>query len=151
MARLSTVYDFSSLRLHPDGSLVRQSTSRNQKLRYAARVVQDSRGNWFAYDAAGSGKVGKYRKVQEEREEHEEELNDIGEGEEDELPKRKGKGKETETAEPRDPRPAKRRKFLQDFDFLTSTASTASLHTDALPSSVIIFCHITAIFIHLSL
>ncbi|KAG6902203.1 hypothetical protein C0995_003035 [Termitomyces sp. Mi166 len=136
MARLSTVYDFSSLRLHPDGSRVRQSTSKNQRLRYAAGVVQDSRGNWFAHDAAGSGAVGRYRKVQEKKEEHGEEWNDVDEGEEDDSSKDRGKGKEKEISRQRhNPRPAKRQKFLRDFDFLTPTASTGFSSTDALPSS----------------
>ncbi|KNZ72688.1 hypothetical protein J132_02121 [Termitomyces sp. J132] len=136
MARLSTVYDFSSLRLHPDGSRVQQSTSKNQKLRYAASVVQDSRGNWFAHDAAGSGAVGRYRKERKEKQEHEEEWNDIDEGEEDELSKRKRKGKEKETTGGRhDLRPAKRQKFLRDLDFLAPTASSGPSPTNALPSS----------------
>ncbi|KAG6902591.1 hypothetical protein C0995_014598 [Termitomyces sp. Mi166 len=131
MARLPTVYDFSSLRLYPDGSRVQQKSKAA-----IARVVQDSRGNWLVRDAAGSGAVGRYRKVREEKEGLEEKWNDVDEGEEDDSFKDRGKGKEKEIPRRRhNPRPAKRQKFSQDFDFLTPTASTGSSSIDALPSS----------------
>ncbi|KAG6841286.1 hypothetical protein C0991_012456 [Blastosporella zonata] len=121
MARLPTVYDFSSLRLHPDGSLVHQITAKNLKPRYAAGTVQDSRGNWFARDAAGSGTVGKYRKVRKEEEQGEEEepLDPNADDAEYEPSGSKDKGNAKETTGRRqNPRPAKRQKFIQDFDFL---------------------------------
>ncbi|KAG6917667.1 hypothetical protein DXG01_001642 [Tephrocybe rancida] len=126
MARLPTVYDFSSLQLHPDGSRVRQSTS-NLKPRYAAAAVQDSRGNWFARDAAGLGTVGRYRKVRKESEKDEAEAETNPDDAEYSPPGRKDKGKAKETTGRRhNPRPAKRRKFLQDFDFLAPGPSNAT-------------------------
>lgn len=133
---LPTVYNLSSLQLHPDGSRVLPSASQNQKPRYAARVVQDSRGNWFARDAAGSGAVGRYRKVKEVKgykEEYDEQQNDVHDVEEDELFERQEEGT---TGQRHNSRRAKRQKFLQDYDFLTPTPSDGSDPTHALPSSV---------------
>ncbi|PFH50404.1 hypothetical protein AMATHDRAFT_47903 [Amanita thiersii Skay4041] len=72
--RRSTVYDFSSLRLHRDGTRVQQSDDANLGRRHPRRAsgtsggkgiwrggvgaVKDSRGNWIAVDAGGSGRVG---------------------------------------------------------------------------------------------
>lgn len=59
MSRLSTVYDLGSLRLHPDGTRVAQS-SKNLRTKKSTSTVRDARGNWIAKDAAGSTKVAKY-------------------------------------------------------------------------------------------
>ncbi|KAG6819138.1 hypothetical protein H0H93_015031 [Arthromyces matolae] len=132
MARLPSVYDFSSLRLHPDGSRVEQSSAQNLKLRYAAGAVQDSRGNWFARDAAGAGKVGRYRRVRDEEGDGE----DVGEGinEEEEAPRTRRKDKGKGKASRSNPRPAKRRKFVEDFEFLTPENPDES-SSEPLPSS----------------
>ncbi|EGO02131.1 hypothetical protein SERLA73DRAFT_71269 [Serpula lacrymans var. lacrymans S7.3] len=53
--RKSTVHDLASLRLHPDGSRVQQSSS-NTRIRTAKYTTQDNRGNWIARDAGGLGK-----------------------------------------------------------------------------------------------
>ncbi|KAG6845516.1 hypothetical protein H0H87_007760 [Tephrocybe sp. NHM501043] len=130
MARLATVYDFSSLQLHPDGSRVQQNVTQNLKPRYAAASVQDARGNWFARDAAGVGTVGKYRSVREEV--------DLGSSDDEHQPseqKAKGKAKET-TGRRRNPRPAKRQKFVEDHDFLASGSSNGTSSSGKmLPSS----------------
>lgn len=60
--RLSTVYDFTSLRLHRDGTRVRQNTL-NLRPRTSRVAAQDSRGNWFAREAGGFGTVPTYRRV----------------------------------------------------------------------------------------
>lgn len=132
-SRLSTVYDFSSLRLHPDGSRVHQ-TSKNLRPRNALVSVQDSRGNWFARDAAGLGSVKGYRRV---RDDTEGEKFDFGEAESEQSEyKGEGKGKaKVATGRGYDQRPAKRRKFAQDFDFL-ETPSFSTPTEEPLPSSV---------------
>ncbi|KAF8076864.1 hypothetical protein FPV67DRAFT_1715388 [Lyophyllum atratum] len=136
--RLSSVYDFSSLRLHPDGSRVQQNTSKNLRPRYAASAVQDPRGNWFARDAAGFGTIGRYRKVREEADGEEVDPGEDGQ----ELSRRKGKGKAKERIPGRrhNPRPAKRQKFLHDLDFLAPSTSSSSSSEYPLPSSVNTLC-----------
>ncbi|OJA18094.1 hypothetical protein AZE42_04178 [Rhizopogon vesiculosus] len=58
--RKSTTHDLATLRLHPDGSRVQQS-SVNRKLRKARSTVSDIRGNWIARDAGGRADVSKTR------------------------------------------------------------------------------------------
>lgn len=60
--RQSTVHDLATLRLHPDGSRVQQS-SVSAKQRTAKYTVVDARGNWIAQDAGGQGSVQKRRRV----------------------------------------------------------------------------------------
>ncbi|RDB20049.1 hypothetical protein Hypma_013028 [Hypsizygus marmoreus] len=133
-ARLSTVYDFSSLRLHPDGSRVNQ-TSRNLRPRNARLSVQDSRGNWFARDAAGLGTVGRYRRVRDEDNDEEPDGEEASAG-----PSRRRKGKrkaKTTTGKRRtDNRPEKRQKFYDNLDFLNApTLNTPTGSDFPLPSS----------------
>lgn len=127
--RLNTVYDYSSLRIHPDGSRVEQS-SRNLRPRTSRTSIQDSRGNWIARDAGGLGTIGWYRKVREDKDGEsitlEEEPADLGR-------KRKGKAKAAGYRK-RDDRAEKRRKFVHDFDFLESPTPQSNEQT--LPSSV---------------
>jgi hypothetical protein len=59
--RLSTVFDYSDLRLHPDGTRVYQKAS-NRRPVLAKVTVQDARANWIAKDAGGSARIAKYRK-----------------------------------------------------------------------------------------
>jgi hypothetical protein len=134
--RLNTVYDYSSLRIHPDGSRVAQS-SKNSRPRASRTSIQDSRGNWIARDAGGLGIIGRYRKV---REEPDGEVVDTG----DDAPaatSRKGKAKIKETTvrsyRKRDARAAKRQKFVHDLEFLETSAFNATqANAQALPSSV---------------
>lgn len=135
--RLNTVYDYSSLRIHPDGSRVEQS-SRNLRPRTSRTSIQDSRGNWIARDAGGLGTIGRYRRV---REETDGEFISLGEGESVDTG-RKGKGKAKAVGyRKRDDRAAKRRKFVHDFDFLETSISDTPTQPGALPlpSSVNIF------------
>ncbi|KAK1228097.1 hypothetical protein PQX77_008868 [Marasmius sp. AFHP31] len=108
--RKSTVYDLTSLRLHPDGTRV-LLTENNRRLRVSKYSVQDSRGNWIATDAGGSGHVTRYRALREGGRERADE--DV----EDEL--------ESRTADEegllKDYRAKKRRKFQHDFDFISSS------------------------------
>ena len=139
--RLSTVYDYSSLRIHPDGSRVNQS-SHNHRPRKSRKSVQDSRGNWFARDAGGSATVGKYRKVRDETSEGEDfdfgdvRSQDSGNGNRETS---EGKGKEKDTAVDVDRRQrsgrsaAKRQTFYHDFEFL---ATQPPVGGTPLPSSV---------------
>ncbi|KAG8218952.1 hypothetical protein J3R82DRAFT_4663 [Butyriboletus roseoflavus] len=60
--RKSTTHDLATLRLHPDGSRVQQS-SVNARRRTAGYTLVDSRGNWIARDAGGKTSVKKRRNV----------------------------------------------------------------------------------------
>ncbi|KAG5651259.1 hypothetical protein H0H81_009303 [Sphagnurus paluster] len=139
--RRSTVYDLASLRLHPDGTRVQQSTSANLRMRHVASA-QDARGNWFARDAAGSAKVAKYRRVRDDKD-GEGEAGDSGKDTELQTTA-KGNRKEKEkektskrTGKKLKARPAKRQKFLHDFDFLApeTNVPSSSSSEQPLPSS----------------
>lgn len=141
--RLSTVYDYSSLRIHPDGSRVNQS-SHNLRPRIAKVAVQDSRGNWIARDAGGSATVKRYRNVRDETSEGEH--FDFGNAEFDNAGSRtrrknKGKGtvKETTVVNRRERNgrsTEKRRKFTHDLEFLAEKPQVVG---PPLPSSVSTF------------
>lgn len=120
--RLSTVYDLASLRLHTDGTRVQQS-SRNLRPRVSKVSVRDSRGNWIARDAGGVAAVAKYQKVRDK---------DVGLGEEEDPGQGNNCLDDGEVAESVDPqmkvnrknlRPAKRRKFNHDYEFLGSNST----------------------------
>jgi hypothetical protein len=142
--RLSTVYDYSSLRIHPDGSRVNQS-SRNLRPRIAKVSVQDPRGNWIARDAGGSATVARYRTVRDEVSDGEHfDFGDVGFQNSGSRPqgqsKAKGKAKETTTVVERRKRNrrsmTKRQKLVHDFDFL---AARPQVNGRPLPSSVSTF------------
>ena len=103
-SRLSTVYDYTSLRIHPDGSRVNQS-SRNLRPRIARVAVRDARGNWIARDAGGSAAIRRYRTVRGGTPEGEQ-GEDFGSGDQvgdggSEYEGSAGKGKGKENGEPR--------------------------------------------------
>ncbi|KAF9261739.1 hypothetical protein L218DRAFT_1045498 [Marasmius fiardii PR-910] len=112
--RQNTVYDLTSLRLHPDGTRVLQTES-NRRLRVSKQSVLDLQGNWIASDAGGSGRVTRYRTLRQEGKEREESasVEDYGEKEQH--------GAERQEEEPfiKDSRAIKRRKFQHDFDFIS--------------------------------
>lgn len=128
--RKSTTHDLATLRLHPDGSRVQQS-SVNSRHRTAASTFVDSRGNWIARDAGGQSSVKKRRSVSVVTDEGESEQIKLSSDEEDggRAP-RKGKGKERtrddqaldEGSAPEDERLNTRTKrrlsFIRDFSFL---------------------------------
>jgi len=129
--RLSTVFDYADLRLHPDGTRVYQKPS-NFRPGIIKVAVQNSRTNWIARDAGGSGKIHKMRprgKVKEPGASQEPEGQNAGVVEEeieedvevDEESDEQGKfSKETKKrkAKPVDKRKAKRQKFAADYDYL---------------------------------
>ncbi|GLB34261.1 hypothetical protein LshimejAT787_0111450 [Lyophyllum shimeji] len=130
--RLSSVYDFSSLRLHPDGSRVAQNTSKNLRPGRAASVVRDPRGNWIARDAAGLPTAKRYSRVGQDADGEE---IDLEEADKEPAP-RKSKGKaKARPGRKYDPRPAKRQKFMEDFEFLTPVTPSSSSSEHPLPSS----------------
>jgi len=133
--RLSTVFDYADLRLHPDGTRVYQKPS-NFRPGIIKVAVQNSRTNWIARDAGGSGKIHKMRprgKVKETGASQEPEGQNAGvlaaeveeeieeDVEVDEESDEQGKSsKETKKrkAKPVDKRKAKRQKFAADYDYL---------------------------------
>ena len=58
--RRSTVFDFSNLLLHPDGTRVYQKST-NLAPRIAKVAVRTSRNNWIARDAGGLSNIRKYK------------------------------------------------------------------------------------------
>jgi hypothetical protein len=138
--RLSTVFDYADLRLHPDGTRVYQKQS-NLRPGIIKGAVQNSRASWIARDAGGSGKIHKMRprgKMKEQGASQEPEGEDavvlVAEVEEeveedvevDEESDEQGKSsKETKKrkGKPVDKREAKRQKFAIDYDYLLPKSS----------------------------
>ncbi|CAA7259403.1 unnamed protein product [Cyclocybe aegerita] len=60
--RLSTVFDYSDLRLHPNGRRVWQQDA-NLRPKIAKVAVQTGRSNWIARDAGGVSDVKKFRRI----------------------------------------------------------------------------------------
>ncbi|KAG1752384.1 uncharacterized protein EDB91DRAFT_513116 [Suillus paluster] len=129
--RKSTTHDLATLRLHPDGSRVQQS-SINRRTRTAPSTVPDTRGNWIARDAGGKAAVRKTRNTSARADDEDGEFIDIrlsDELVEEELTVRtskKGKQKATESDSEdsggkrtgRNFRARKRRSFTDDWSFL---------------------------------
>ncbi|KAG0697302.1 hypothetical protein DFH29DRAFT_1003846 [Suillus ampliporus] len=129
--RNSTTHDLATLRIHPDGSRVQQS-SINRRTRTAPSTVPDTRGNWIARDAGGKVAVRKTRNASAKVDDEDGESIDIRLsdelGEEDLTARtsKKGKQKAIESdAEDsggkrtgRNFRARKRRSFTEDLSFL---------------------------------
>ena len=130
--RKSTVFDYSDLRLHPDGTRVYQKST-NLRPKLAQSTVQGARSNWIATDAGGSLKVPLFRKREKVSVEGEE-----GGGEEIEdgnvRPSGSVRGEdpsfevaddvdENGKRKPRRPdhRKVKRQKFLKNDDYLAGS------------------------------
>ncbi|KAK0491599.1 hypothetical protein IW261DRAFT_1323790 [Armillaria novae-zelandiae] len=111
--RRTTIYDFSSLRVHTDGTRVEQ-TDRNRRPVSHKNTARDSRGNWTARDAAGQWRVKRRRRNSSPIEP------DEGKG--------KQKALESSEEEPTivTKRAQKRRKFVEDFSFLDVDVPAAS-------------------------
>jgi hypothetical protein len=134
--RLSTVFDYSNLRLHPDGTRVHQKPT-NVRPRIAKVAVRTSRNNWIAKDAGGHAIILKFRtgkKTLQDPQGGEDE----GDGEsissrtgtdspgpEDEGQESKGQGKKRKVKR-LDGRKAKRQKFLEDYNYLNRDPSTST-------------------------
>jgi hypothetical protein len=124
--RKSTVFDYSDLRLHPDGTRVYQKAT-NLRPKLAQSIVQGARSNWIAIDAGGSFKVPLFkRKKRGSLEEEEEEKKDgnisVSAADEDssmEVDDKKGKRRSRRP----DHRTVKRQKFLKNDDYLADAAT----------------------------
>ena len=152
--RRSTVHDFATLRLHPDGSRVALSQT-NNKSRTSNYTTQDHRGNWIARDAGGLGRVKTRRAAAKTREEGEDQLDEDEENAQGAGPSTlssdKGKGRaldddEDEERVLKDSRAKKRKLFHEDIGVHASGSShdvgrsqpTVSTHknTPSQPTSI---------------
>lgn len=120
--RLSTVHDLASLRLHPDGTRV-QNNDKNLRIRASKYAARDSKGNWYARDAGGTGEV-KQRFAKSRREDAEEEESSAAEEANSKGKQRAGSESEDER-EFKDYRARKRRRYLADESFIAPTTSGA--------------------------
>jgi hypothetical protein len=130
--RLSTVYDYASLRLHRDGTRVQQSDVNNRQF-----AVKDANGNWIATDAGGLGRTRYVRQGTDEEREHK----SLGHKEEQAEKEHERKQKRAR----KDLRTGKRRRFYDEtLDFLDVLHASSSGFNQtqepcvAVPSSV---CH----------
>lgn len=119
--RWSTVFDYSNLRLHPDGTRVYQKST-NLAPRIAKVAVCTSRKNWIAKDAGGLLNVGRFKHNKKPRRDlqGDEEYISLGNGIKSPEPEDERKIKR------KDERPAKRRKYLQDHDYIEKDRSTSA-------------------------
>ncbi|KAF8720209.1 hypothetical protein AX14_011152 [Amanita brunnescens Koide BX004] len=123
--RLSTIYDYATLRLHRDGTRVQQSDE-NYNMPKRKKAVKDASGNWIAKDAGGLGMVNKTRYIRSDADDGGEYVS-LGGGREeggekaDEwvLLKKKPKMKQ-------DYRTVKRRQFDANLDFLDAPRTASS-------------------------
>ncbi|KAG7447765.1 uncharacterized protein BT62DRAFT_966841 [Guyanagaster necrorhizus] len=117
--RRTTIYDFSGLRVHADGTRVEQ-TNRNLRPVIHGNTTQDWRGTWTARDAAGRGQVKRRRRSSpSEPDEGKGKRKGMESDEEEHVPLKKRKTKQAE----------KRRKFAEDFSFLDVDVPAASSQT----------------------
>ena len=125
--RLSSVFDYSEHRLHPNGKRV----STNLIPQIAEAAVLTSRNRWIAKDAGGLAKIHKFQNIPEtlqdpQRDEEfvrlrfEADNSHLEDKEEEEF-ETQGKKRRTKRS---DGRKAKRQKFLQDYSFLRDDVST---------------------------
>lgn len=145
--RLSTVFDYSELRLHPDGTRVYQKLT-NVTPRIAVRTL---RNDWIARDAGGIANIRKFKTIKKPSQDLEdEEFIGLRTGTESPKPEDEGKGQRNKHKVKRlDGRKAKRQKFLENYDYLNKDPPApinlaADAGTDAFPyepSSVRPFSH----------
>lgn len=140
--RRSTVHDFSSLRLHPDGTRVPLSQTA-PKARHAKYTVQDHRGNWIAQDASGVDRVKTRRAAAKEQEEaREDEDGDVDESQvagPSRTGEDKGKGRavddDEDVHELKDARAKRRKLFHEDVRLHgLGVRAAATLEEQPLPS-----------------
>jgi hypothetical protein len=124
--RLSTVYDYASLRLHRDGTRVQQSDENYHIPRRKRFAVKNSRGNWIATDAGGLGTLRRTRHARQGTDKE----HDCASLEEMEVEKKtecllvENKRKRRRVGY----RTEKRRRFVENLDFL-DVAHTTSYST----------------------
>ncbi len=127
--RLTTVYDYSDLRIHPDGTRVKQQAI-NLRPRAAQATVQDARANWIARDAGGFAVVPRFRKKGSV--EKGESVVDIEDG--IDFSEEEGSDKRSKSKRP-DARTTKRQKFMKNDDYLMEDASPSVIHAGTSYSS----------------
>lgn len=126
--RYSTVHDFASLRLRPDGTRVTRKQADGKSQKYPTHTVKDHRGNWIAQDAGGTGRVKTRYAARQDV--------DGEEGEDEELKGEnvagpstvnvdKGKGRALEE-DLKDPRAKRRKLFAEDVGIYDSEPSPLS-------------------------
>lgn len=162
--RRSTVHDYASLRLHPDGSRVQAATHSGSKpksssiaiaTRKSTRLASSTQADWIALDAGGTASIKQRRSTKpakikdadrkgkskaEESAEHDE--SELGQNI-DTRQRREGSSASGEDViqsdsedSVKDPRAKKRRKFYHDFSFLDVLHTSAPCPSDhALASS----------------
>lgn len=135
--RRTTVHDLAALRVHRDGTRVANSDS-NSSSRRAKYTTRDARGNWIAKDAGGLGTV-KSRRAASQPEGEEDDNGGESEPQVDEglveeegasLKADKGKGHAREGGDDEEgiavnARAQKRRRFEEDFSYLSPRAPPA--------------------------
>ena len=118
--RRSTVYDYSDLRLHPDGTRVLQQSS-NRRKQLAKVTVQTVQNQWIATDAGGSGKVPQFKRKRRDASAEQEDFEDRLHSSDEPTPGSATNGTST-TAKRKskgiDRRKAKRNKFRADDEYL---------------------------------
>lgn len=117
--RRSTVHDFSTLRLHPDGSRVSihppaRSDLRDRQMRNTGR---DTRGNRVARDAAGLGVVPKRIVIREDDNDDDGDDNDDDDDD--------GEDSEIRKTKPRMPLRRKRPRIDENVEFLGDSRNSA--------------------------
>jgi len=119
--RQSTVFDYSDLRLHPDGTRVNQKPKLTPRITKVA--VRTSRKNWIARDAGGLSNVRGFKKKRKTL------LQDL-QADEEFISLSTGTGSPNPDDERKikrfDTRTAKRRKFMEDYDYLYKDTSTST-------------------------
>lgn len=127
--RHSTVFDYSNLRLHPDGTRVNQKST-NLAPRIATTTVRTFSRNWIARDAGGPPTVREFTRTKRTLQDSQgdEEYISLGTGTEIPNPEDGRKGRKFKEL---DARTAKRRKFLEDYDYLNERIpSSTNLASD---------------------
>ena len=129
--RQSTVFDYSNLRLHPDGTRVYQKST-NLTPRIAKVAVRTPRYNWIARDAGGSSNVRKFKGAKKTLQDlqADEEFISLETGTEVPDSEDEGNGRKIKRW---DGRTAKRRKFLEDYDYLNKDMSTSDTGAEPFP------------------
>ncbi|GJE87497.1 hypothetical protein PsYK624_035800 [Phanerochaete sordida] len=130
--RHSTVHDFASLRLRPDGSRITRKQTEGKSQKYATYTVQDHRGNWIAKDAGGIGRVKTRYSARKDAEEGEHEEAEGEEVDESQVAgpstadKGKGRALEDDLQALKDSRAKRRRLFVEDIGIHHAEASSLS-------------------------
>ena len=124
--RLSTVYDYASLRLHRDGTRVQQSDENYNIPSRRRLAVKNANGNWIATDAGGLGTVRRTKYVRKGTDylslENEDQREVDKENEWLTVDVENERKRRRVTA---DHRPEKRRRFDENLDFLDAVHSTS--------------------------